>query len=1048
MPYSVPVAGVAAPLPPTPAHAHHAHGCPGHRRSYTFDQETRGPGAFSSLGVLPRRTPPTSAKRFHFRADDEDGSSSSSDEQPAMSTTAMPAWAQPAKGRETDEEDGPPPPLRLRQLPSFLGAKASPPRSPQRSPNSSFIGVPFPRSGSPAPTTPPIPVRPALPGRASSQPVILLANGKPLKSSLKSSRSAPHVPSHHLRARSAPSTPALSPSGTGTPEELEEEHDPAAFAAALGLEGEYVESPSTPKAVHFPPPDDGLETVRVFKRTARPASVSFPLGAEDETETETETDSGVRWVSSAAAAAGSGREGGRRTVSSPLNPSPRMAEERKEGEEWRYVVDAPGIPRARDGASMVVLESVTLETPPGELHLRGTLLVRNAAFEKHVFVRFTLDGWLTTSEVGARYLESTTASDPGPGWDRFGFSIRLTDYAHVQKGRGLVGRELEMVARFCVPWVAEGGAAPYVWCDPEEPTEKGGERRWLGTGAPGPGEWWDNNGGKNYRVGFRAETATAPAPATTTSPAPGPPPASAPPSVPTSTIPFPRSSPQSASPLQPHLTLPVAIPPPPPRTAHAQALAAKLGRLSLRNYAAPTPAPRPSSWAGFVHSSPPREQSSPPRLSPLVINEPLPAANAQAGVGLYWPWGRTAVAPEVVRASAWRCVVSFSPVSGAHKAQTPPGELHLRGTLLVRNAAFEKHVFVRFTLDGWLTTSEVAAKYLASTPSGDPGPGWDRFGFSIRLTDYAHVQKGRGLVGRELEMVARFCVPWVAEGGAAPYVWCDSEEPTEKERERRWMGTGAPGPGEWWDNNGGKNYRVGFRAETATAPAPATTTSPAPGPPPASAPPSVPTSTIPFPRSSPQSASPLQPHLTLPVAIPPPPPPPPRTAHAQALAAKLGRLSLRNYAAPTPAPRPSSWAGFVHSSPPREQSSPPRLSPLVINEPLPAANAQAGVGLYWPWGRTAVAPEVVVTEVPEEDESDSDREGDGNSLLAERREEETPPTSPLGARGLAGLLEAGDGAGKAEKETETEVRGPPTGAETSSSVYRAFVQQWCFAGAG
>ncbi|KAF7292181.1 CBM21 domain-containing protein [Mycena indigotica] len=551
---------------------------------------------------------------------------------------------------EGDGRGGRPPPRRsdCASCLRFWAPRPRPPRSPQRSPNSSFIGVPFPRSGSPAPTTPPIPVRPALPGRASSQPVILLANGKPLKSSLKSSRSAPHVPSHHLRARSAPSTPALSPSGTGTPEEAEEEHDPAAFAAALGLEGEYVESPSTPKAVHFPPPDDGLETVRVFKRTARPASVSFPLGAEDETETETETDSGVRWVSSAAAAA-AGREGGRRTVSSPLNPSPRMAEGEK-AEEWRYVVDAPGIPRARDGASMVVLESVTLETPPGELHLRGTLLVRNAAFEKHVFVRFTLDGWLTTSEVAAKYLASTPSGDPGPGWDRFGFSIRLTDYAHVQKGRGLVGRELEMVARFCVPWVAEGGAAPYVWCDPEEPREKEGERRWLGTGAAGPGEWWDNNGGRNYRVGFRSESTPAPAPATTTSPAPGPPPTSAPPSVPTSTIPFPRSSPQTLSPLQPPLTtLPVAgpvPPPPPPRTAHAQALAAKLGRLSLRNYAAP--APRPSSWAGFVHSSPPREQSSPPRLSPLVINEPLPAANAQAGVGLYWPWGRTATTPEVV----------------------------------------------------------------------------------------------------------------------------------------------------------------------------------------------------------------------------------------------------------------------------------------------------------------------------------------------------------------------------------------------------------------
>ncbi len=36
--------------------------------------------------------------------------------------------------------------------------------------------------------------------------------------------------------------------------------------------------------------------------------------------------------------------------------------------------------------------------------MTGTLLVRNITFEKRVFVRFTLDSWDTTSEVGARWV--------------------------------------------------------------------------------------------------------------------------------------------------------------------------------------------------------------------------------------------------------------------------------------------------------------------------------------------------------------------------------------------------------------------------------------------------------------------------------------------------------------------------------------------------------------------------------------------------------------------------------------------------------------------
>ncbi|KAG9045609.1 hypothetical protein FS842_001142, partial [Serendipita sp. 407] len=87
--------------------------------------------------------------------------------------------------------------------------------------------------------------------RSGSTPVVL-ANGKPLKPSLKSSASSPHIGdwrAQHPRSRSEPTTP------------------------------------SGPKTVHFPEKKDSLESVVVFEKTARPRAVS---GAADDTETETE----------------------------------------------------------------------------------------------------------------------------------------------------------------------------------------------------------------------------------------------------------------------------------------------------------------------------------------------------------------------------------------------------------------------------------------------------------------------------------------------------------------------------------------------------------------------------------------------------------------------------------------------------------------------------------------------------------------------------------------------------------------------------------------
>lgn len=130
----------------------------------------------------------------------------------------------------------------------------------------------------------------------SSPPLTRSPTGvlKPLKSSLKSSNSSPNIPfpaqslvpsimfpdlhpKQHQRASSAPCSPLfLTPSPSST-------------------SSSSNSSPSlpnhVPKNVHFPSQEEGgLATIRVFNRSARPASLSR-LGEDTETETEGEASS-------------------------------------------------------------------------------------------------------------------------------------------------------------------------------------------------------------------------------------------------------------------------------------------------------------------------------------------------------------------------------------------------------------------------------------------------------------------------------------------------------------------------------------------------------------------------------------------------------------------------------------------------------------------------------------------------------------------------------------------------------------------------------------
>ena len=294
--------------------------------------------------------------------------------------------------------------------------------------------VPFPSTASPIVVHSPPHHRSAVPRTTSSS--VLLANGKPLKSSLKSSSSSPSLVITP-RTRSAPSTPLLAQ-----------------------------------KNVHFPEGD--LVSVRVFNRSARPASLSKPVG--DDTETETETDnSSFLWPAASS--------------SSYFRSAAAFAKPAKKA--FQLNADACStIPRKHEQSDLyanVHLEGIQLKSSAtASPAVTGSILVRNVAYEKTVVVRFTLDGWQTTSEVSAHhqaslaglpdeFLRSSAPASYGltlgdlaaksPEWDRFSFTIKLEDYAqHLEQ------KTMWLVVRYTVP----------------------GD------------EWWDNNGGANYKIGFRA----------------------------------------------------------------------------------------------------------------------------------------------------------------------------------------------------------------------------------------------------------------------------------------------------------------------------------------------------------------------------------------------------------------------------------------------------------------------------------------------------------------------------------------------------------------
>ncbi|KAG8889949.1 hypothetical protein FRB98_001995 [Tulasnella sp. 332] len=243
-------------------------------------------------------------------------------------------------------------------------------------------------------------------------------------------------------------------------------------------------STPTPKAVHF---DSQLEHVKLFLAEQKPAAVSRDGSPHAYASTTEDEGIGYPW------------EGVNRRTAGGANKAEDMALMVNVADGARVNdVDQVANVMEKDLSVNVKLETLVAEGavsggPGGEAvtgarNLKGTILVRNLAFDKRVMARFTMDWWQTTSEVAARYmhpsarLPSHTSTSPSPstplpdptriGCDRFEFSVKLGDAMSKIEDKTLM---------LCLRFGVNDG-----------------------------NEWWDNNEGRNYRIGFEKKAVALP----------------------------------------------------------------------------------------------------------------------------------------------------------------------------------------------------------------------------------------------------------------------------------------------------------------------------------------------------------------------------------------------------------------------------------------------------------------------------------------------------------------------------------------------------------
>lgn len=199
-----------------------------------------------------------------------------------------------------------------------------------------------------------------------------------------------------------------------------------------GLRRRPSSMPGTPtysKAVHFDP--NSLENVRTFSGSDRPIVVSAGTSPAEQFANDIEF---------------------------PFGDDP--ARDRTPAYEWE--IRLTNFPRETLERKLAPIRVERIYLSSDNKNLVGAIAVANLAFHKTVVARFTLDYWKTTSEVVADFDNDVRRKHTDDGCDRFVFSIKLEDQAHLEN----------KTLFFCVRYNVNGQ------------------------------EYWDNNNSVNYQVDF------------------------------------------------------------------------------------------------------------------------------------------------------------------------------------------------------------------------------------------------------------------------------------------------------------------------------------------------------------------------------------------------------------------------------------------------------------------------------------------------------------------------------------------------------------------